>query len=436
MAGVLGRMLTMAKSAVFERGRLIYLLNIPFFRRSARRVDAKARGEKVRVGFMIQVPNNWAVLQPVYEAALADPAIEPLVLLMPELEFFCYIRLRKILWEKTYACGKERFGDRAVQLWDPEEETWKMPESLALDYVFLPRPYETYLPFSWRASALRKTTKVCYVPYSSPLLDDYCLMYNTHFIRNVNLIFCEKQHSYEYVSALLGPTLRSGDQKVFNPGFPKFDDIPSSSGRESAVWPQPRRTGGLRVLWTPRWTLDARLGGTSFFRYREEMIRWAEEDNTITLVFRPHPLALETYVREGWMTETERDAYLTRITECPNAALDRNSTYFDTFWSSDLLITDVSSMLMDYMLTGKPILYCPTPAGKRLSDDPAFAIKPLLAGMYVVRSMEEIRERAEALRRGEDPLKPARERLAAEMRRDGHIGKDIIGLLKKDYFRG
>ena len=27
------------------------------------------------------------------------------------------------------------------------------------------------------------------------------------------------------------------------------------------------------------------------------------------------------------------------------------------------------------------------------------------------------------------------EKLAAEMRRTGHIGEDIIGLLKKDYFR-
>lgn len=435
MAGLLGRMLTGAKSAVFERGRLIYWLNIPSFRRSARRVNAKPRGEKIRVGFLLQVPNNWAVLQPVYEAALADDRVEPVVLLMPELEFFCYVKLTRVHWEKTYAFGAERFGERAVRLWDAEKKTWMLPESLELDYIFLPRPYETYLPFCWRASALRRVTRVCFVPYSSPLLDDYCLMYNTHFIRNVNLIFCEKQHSYDYVSARLKPTLRSGDQKVFNPGFPKFDDIPSGMGQESRVWPAPRRPGVLRVLWTPRWTLDARLGGTSFFRYREEMIRWAEEDAAVNLVFRPHPLALETYVREGWMTAQERDAFLARCEACPNAAVDRSSTYFDTFWSSDVLITDVSSMLMDYMLTGKPILYCPTPAGNRFSDDPSLAIRPFLEGMYVVRSMEEIRARAEAIRRGEDPLKPTREKLAAEMRRTGHIGEDIIGLLKKDYFR-
>ncbi len=435
MAGIPGGLLNRAKSIVFERGHLVYLLNIPAFRRSARRVEARPRGEKLRVGFMVQVPNNWAVLQPVYEAALADPAVEPVPLLMPELEFALYVRLKRVLPEAVYAFGEERFGGKAVRLWDPETGRWTEPESLGLDYVFLPRPYETYLPKNWRASALRKVTRVCFVPYSSPLLDDYCLMYNMHFIRNVNRIFCEKQHSYDYVTGRLAPTVRSGDQKVYLSGFPKFDDIPAGEGQESPAWPGPRREGALRVLWTPRWTLDARLGGTSFFRYREEMIRWAEESPDVDLVFRPHPLALETYVREGWMTPEERDACLARYEACPRAAVDRRRTYFDTFWSSDLLITDVSSMLMDYMLTGRPILYCPTPSGKSMSDDPAFAIRPLLEGMYVVRSMAEIRETAERLRRGEDPKRAARERLASEMRRDGHIGRDIVTLLKQDYFR-
>ena len=243
MASLIARILTGAKSALLERGTLICRLNAPFFRASARRVAQTPPGEKIRVGFMIQVPNNWAVLQSVYEAAKADPDLEPVVLLMPELEFRWYV-------------------------------------------------------------------------------------------------------------------------------------------------------------WTPRWTLDARLGATSFFTYREEMIRWAEEDPTVDLVWRPHPLALDTYVREGWMTAAERDAYMARFAACANAAVDRESTYYDTFWSSDLLITDVSSMLMDYMLTGKPILYCPTPAGDRLSDDPSFAIRPLLPGMYIVRSMDDIRRRAEAIRRG------------------------------------
>ena len=221
--------LAAVKSAVFERGRLIYWLNIPAFRRSARRVEARGRGEKLRLGFILQVPNNWAVIQPVFEAAVADEAVEPVVILMPELEYRYYVRLEKVIWESVYAFGREQFpencGAEVVRAWDPETEAWLDPASLRLDDVFIPRPYETYLPPAWRASHLRKITRVCFVPYSSPLLDDYPLMYNMHFIRNVGRIFCEKKHSYDYVASRLAPTVKSGDQKVYDTGFPKFDGI-------------------------------------------------------------------------------------------------------------------------------------------------------------------------------------------------------------------
>ena len=125
MESLFHRAFTAVKAVLFERGHLVYWLNIPSFRHSVKTVRALPRKDKARIGFIMQLPNNWAAIQSVYEAALKDPRTEPVVLLMPELEFFCYIRLRKILWKKTYAFGEERFGDRAVQLWDPEKETWK-----------------------------------------------------------------------------------------------------------------------------------------------------------------------------------------------------------------------------------------------------------------------------------------------------------------------
>ena len=437
MARGLQAFLGRAKTAVFEKGRMIYRLNIPFFRRDQRQAEAlmRTRGNqrKIRVGFMLQVPNNFAVIEPVYDAVCRDPGMEPVVLLMPELTFALYVKITRVDWEKTYSFGHEKCGEHCVETWNPKTQTWLDPAELQLDYVFIPRPYETYLPKMYRASALRRLCRVCFVPYSSPLLEDWHLMYNTHFIRNVSLLFCEKEASAAYVREKIGPTVRSGDQKVFNSGFPKFDGVVSGEGLESDAWPRPREKSGFRVLWTPRWTLDPKLGGSSFLKYREEMIRWAEEDADVDLLFRPHPLALETYVREGILTREEEERYLLRYEQCGNAAVDRKSTYYDTMWSSDALITDVSSMLMDYMFTGRPILYCPTPAGNTTSEDPRMAIASMLEGMYIVHDMSEIHGTVAELRAGQDPKKEIRARLAAEMRRSGHIGADIVGLLKEDF---
>ena len=434
MSSILKTVLEKAKHIVFENGHLIYRLNIPAFRRSQHRVDARPRKDRVRVGFILQSPTNWAVVESIYLAAREDPRVEPVVLMIPELEFAFYVKLKKVIWEETWRFGETYFEEPCLPTWDPETGVWRKPEELDLDYVIYERPYETYLPKIWRASAVRKCSRPCFVPYSTPLLDDNHLMYNMHFIRNLSLVFCEKRHSQEYVSRRLKPTVQSGDQRVFLTGCPKYDLNRDLEGTESPVWPRKRSAEIFRIIWTPRWTTDARIGGTSFFDYAEEMIAWAESDRSIDLVFRPHPLALKTYVDQGMITQEDLDRWLDRCRRCENATIDREKTYYHTFWSSDLLITDLSSMFLDYLFTGRPILFCPTPAGKSMSDDPRFAMYSLLDGAYIVHNMKEIRDCVAELRAGKDPKKEIRQRLAHELRRDGHVGKDIVELIKADYF--
>ncbi len=433
MKNVVHHVLEMAKMVVFEKGHLIYALNRPAYRKSLQQLQKKEKREKIRVGFLLQVPNNWAVLEPVYEAAKEMEDIEPVILLMPELTFFCYVKLTHIEWEKTYRFGHERYGDQCIETWNPKTETWIDPADLDLDYVFIPRPYETYLTKPYKASGLRNVSRVCYVPYSSPLLDDYRLLYNMHFVRNVRLIFCEKQHSLEYVSKLLRPSLEAGEQKAFCTGFPKFDMNREGDGLESPLWPREKQNTVQRVIWTPRWNMDPWLGGSSFMKYREGILKYAQEHEDVDLIFRPHPLAKSALVADGYVTEQEWEDYLQQYRDGRNTNVDLTSTYYDLMWSSDVLITDVSSMIMDYMLTGHPIIYCPTPAIGTMSDDPKLAIRDLLPGMYIARDLAEIDAVLTQLRKGEDPKREIRQELIRRMRRNGHIGRDIMELLRKDY---
>ncbi len=432
MRNILMRLMSFFKTLIFEKGHLIYWLNLPFYRSDIMRLSRRKPHEKIRVGFIIQVPNNWSVLEPVYLAAQKQEGVEPVILLMPELEFKWYVRLERVCWEETYVFGRKRFGDEAVRLYRPEDGGWVDPAELELDYIFLPRPYETYLPKPYRASSLRRLAKVCYVPYSSPLLDDYKLLYNTHFIRNVSMIFCEKQYSYEYVQKMLAPTLRSGEQKAFCTGFPKFDLNREGAGLESQIWPRKRTESTQRVIWTPRWNMDPGLGGSSFMRYKDSMLQWAASHPDRDLVFRPHPLAREGIVGGGYMTEEDWESCLEAFRQGVNTSLDLTQTYYDLMWSSDVLISDVSSMVMDYLLTGHPVIYCRTPGPGAPSDAPCFAIRDLLPGLYVAGDFGEVESILEQLHRGEDPKRQNRIDLAARMRRDGRISEKIISLLMED----
>ena len=423
-----------AKHIVFENGNLIYWLNIPAFRRSQRKVDARPRKEKVRIGFILQSPTNWAVVESVYLAAREDPQVEPVVLMIPELEFLFYVKLKKVIWEETWHFAETHIDEPCIPTWDPATGTWLRPEDLDLDYVIYERPYETYLPKCWRASSVRKFSRPCFIPYATTMLDDYFLTYNMHFIRNLSLAFCENRPSCEYVSRRLKPTIQSRDQRVFLSGCPKYDLNRDLEGTESPVWPRKRSEDIFRIIWTPRWTADPRLGGTSFFDYAEDMLAWAESDPGIDLVFRPHPLALKNYVNQGLITQEALDDWLNRCRLCENVSVDLESTYYHTFWSSDLLITDISTMFLDYLFCGRPILYCPTRADKAMTDDPRYAVYSMLDSAYIVRNMKEIRNSVAELRAGKDPKKESRQRLAVELRQDGHIGKDIVDLIKTDYY--
>lgn len=416
------------KSVFFERGNLVYLANIPFLRRSLRKINGREKKEKIRIGFLVQCPENWEVIRPVYEAACGDGRTEPVVLLVPEMEYAFYIRLKRVLWEEVYAFGERQFGGKAVRTYDPETGRWTDPETLELDYVFIPRPYETYLPGMYRASSLRKTAKVCYVPYGFLMIRrDYQLVYNTHFMRNVSMVFCDLPRSEEYIRKKFRPTVRSGDLKCFSIGFPRLDRMELYREGESPLWPRGRSEGITRILWTPRWTTDPLLGGSTFFTYKDAMIGWAEGDGGIDLLFRPHPLALSHYVKAGLMTEEEEQQYLDRFAACGNANVDRTESYAETFWSSDLLISDVSSMIPEYLSTGKPVLYTGA-AGNEIISSPE-----LNECLYRVHSFREIRETVRMLREGKDPLREARMKLIRQLKPGESAAAGILREIRRDY---
>lgn len=168
-------------------------------------------------------------------------------------------------------------------------------------------------------------------------------------------------------------------------------------------------------------------------KYREKILKYAQEHPDADLIFRPHPLAKASLVSDGYLTEQEWDAYLQQYRDADNTNVDLTSTYYDLMWSSDVLITDVSSMIMDYLLTGHPVIYCATPVMGMMSDDPSLAIRDLLPGLYIAHDFSEIETVLTQIAQGEDPKYEIRRELIKRMRRDGHIGKHIMELLVQDY---
>lgn len=147
-------------------------------------------------------------------------------------------------------------------------------------------------------------------------------------------------------------------------------------------------------------------------------------------MFRPHPQAFLNWVATGELSENELAQYKEAFNELPNAKIDDTKEYLTTFYSSDCMVTDISSIVAEYFLTGKPIIYCHK---KDCFND--FSRK-LSEGFYWVKNWNELEKTLEMLKSGSDPLNEKRQKLIKEAFYipESGAGTTIKDLIKKDFY--
>ena len=177
------------------------------------------------------------------------------------------------------------------------------------------------------------------------------------------------------------------------------------------------------VLWTPRWSYDSMIGGSHFFEYKDTILKLKEKNNKINLIFRPHPLMFDHFISKGIMTNEDVSEYVEKLKEM-SIEYDCDSMITSAIENADLLITDYSSIIINFFITGKPIIYCK--ANYELNDD----YSRLAEGVYVVQNEIELLKYADMLLSGEDPLAEKRDKIINEYKiKHLHSEKRIVDFL-------
>lgn len=115
--------------------------------------------------------------------------------------------------------------------------------------------------------------------------------------------------------------------------------------------------------------------------------------------------------------------------EEPSLQLDEDSLYIPSFQASDVLVADPTSLIGEYLLTGRPIIFC----RKEGKLSPLF--EQLLSGLYVVDTQQELCSTLDQLRQGNDFLQKKRCSLVKEYFDSGEktSGEQICRELEKDH---
>lgn len=387
------------------------------------KVGKKVRSDqKIKIVFFCQLPHLWSCIESIYVEAEKDSEIEAYVLAIPNK------------WEDEVDTDAYDFcvqnKHNVIMAFDESKKTFFDLKSFNPDYVFIPRPYDVYLPEQYRGEVISNYTKVCYVCYGYAAEGGHILetCYNRAFTNNCYFLFPENDSTEEYCKKKHIFTSLFGLRKIVKTPFPRFDLLKKWEGVEPEHWKIKRDDVKKRIIWTPRWTTDDALGGTNFFNFKDFFLSYADKNKDCEFMFRPHPLTFPNFIKLGLMSEEEVDAFKARCHDGANISLDERKEYLDSFASADILVSDMSGVMIDFIATGKPLVFC------SYQQEFNEANQRLLDAFYIPHNVNELEQILEMLIRGEDPKKSIREKVVKEVlgECDGKNGCRIISHIKAD----
>lgn len=387
--------------------------NFMAYRRLRKLVLRKRSEEKkdcIHVVFLIQNKQVWSKSEAIYQAMKEDLQFHVDLVVIPDItdesetESYRYFEAK---YQDVIRAGRQG------ELCDLRD--------MKPDYVFYTRPYDQYLPIEYRSGKVARYAKTCYCPYAYTVMDsDVTECMPGIFFRNLYL-FCSENDYIRNYNRRRFPFSCADYRKSEFLGYPILDRFRDKSFAQ--IKPV--------FLWTPRWTTEQSLGGSTFFIYKDKLPDYFRGKEKKQLIFRPHPLAFYHFQSTGQMSAEEIEQYSLQYRQSDCIRIDEDSDYAESFREAGVLISDVSSILFEWYVTEKPIIFCET--GAKISLE---VTKRALEGCYIVHNWEELRESMDMLSTGIDPLKEKRAEIAKEICGSGisNAGQNIANYVKEDYY--
>lgn len=380
--------------------------------------DKSLRKEKINILFFLQYPEMWNSVKAVYETMIADNRFQVTIITFPKRK----MRDGNNQFEEDnvahYFCVDNKMDD--VQAYFDKQ--WLDLKTLKPDYIFIQRPYDEYVPEQYKMDCLSEIALLCYVSYSGHLTEGIHLdiEFNKPCMRNMYLYFADNSSVAQYVIKNSQVYMKKGLRKIYELGFPRFDLLNKDS--DTLIKPC------LTFLWTPRWSVDEANDRSHFLDYFDFLLDFFTNHPELNLIIRPHPLMFDNFIARGVLTDEGVQSIKTRVQKTGNISFDQNMDYYVTFEKSDALISDPTSLLLEYFATEKPIVYL----GNKYNDLNENA-KCMFRQFYLAENELELNEHLVHLMKGNDYLKQNRIQIVQNVfLSDGRASKRIIDTIYKD----
>ncbi len=305
--------------------------------------------QKIKVVFLAIHESVWKV-DPVFRKMLEDPFFEPEILVCP---YTIYGEERMLEdMEQAY----NYFIDKGypVRKSRNEDGSWVKLSDIKPDIIFFTNPHSLTRKEYYEEAYMNYLS--CYVPYYFMATKHIApnQEYNNIFFAAVWKIYwphltCMRQHKKLSVN--------KGSNGICV-GYPAGEILVDNKYVYDFYSWKEQNNNKRKIIFAPHHTIeDNKHSLSSFLKYADLMQQLAiANQDKAQWSFKPHPmLKSKLYLHPDWGTE-KTNFYYNFWHSQSYTQLDEGE-YHDLFLSSDAIIHDCSSFIVEYALTGKPSLY-------------------------------------------------------------------------------
>ncbi|MFC5191140.1 CDP-glycerol glycerophosphotransferase family protein [Algoriphagus aquatilis] len=371
-----------------------YQLKARFYQK---RIINKIKGkDKINVIFLVIHESVWKYSY-LYDLLEKSERFNPVVVVCPYLPMGENVMIEDL--NKCYEFFKTG-GYRVVKSLKDNNKWLDVNRELDPTIVFFTNPHNLTRKEYLITSFLNSLT--CYVPYNFGNSHLISLFHDQDFHNYLWNLFCETEIHKEYSVKFA----RNRGRNVLTTGYPGGDMLLIDKIPSDKIW---KHKDKKKIIWAPHHTIDndrSFISFSSFLYLSDFFIEILKEyEKHIEICFKPHPLLKgKLYLHPEWGLNKTNE-YFDLWETLSNASLNE-SDYFELFLTSDALIHDSGSFLIEYLYTEKPTLR--TDKDDTIKDRLNSFGKLAYNVHYIAKNKEDIREFLENVIEGRDPKKNER----------------------------
>ena len=318
------------------------------FKASAQMIRSKY---KIKVGFVLYDSAIWCGDE-LYNYFAQDERFEVTIYLCLRAD-----TAKMELVRRAFLYSLKQFETHGLKVVPIKDRNEPIP---AQDIFIFLTPYFAVLPIALPPANITAKTLIAYVPYGFS-----ALKYNVanHMMsRFVWKFFFTSKVALETYDRLC----KVGMPRGLYSGYPKTDIFFDKNVKFHFDWKM-TRPDAKKIIYAPHWSINSNANYATFQWNFKFMYEFAKTHPEISWVFKPHPNLLFSAITEKVFPSAEAfKEYLQEWDNLPNALFYTGAYYQDIFATSDGMILDSCSFLVEYQFVDKPMIFL-TRAGEQFN---------------------------------------------------------------------